>query len=142
MVMALNYNFPTRDKRFATFYNDFNQVCKEKLIQVCYFLMSSVSDSSVTANFQEHHVYTVKKSMVAVVFRFLVSPNSFLSSNVFFHVYHFYQCSTLLYHKPVDIPGFGDIPSDISQLPFSSGRIQFFFLPIFNIRDNCSTLSF
>ena len=89
--------------------------------------MSSVSDSSVTANFQEHHVYTVEKSMVAVVFRFLVSPNSFLSLNVFFHVYHFYQCSTHLYHKPVDFPGFGDIPSDISQLPFSSGRIQFSF---------------
>ena len=63
--------------------------------------------------------------MVAVVFRFLVSPNSFLPFNVFFLVSHFYQCSTLLYHKPVDIPGFGDIPSDISQLPFSSGRIQF-----------------
>ena len=126
MVMAVSCNFPTRDKRFATFYNDFNQVYKEKLIQVCYFLMSSVSDLSVTANFQEHHVYTsVEKSMVAVVFRFLVSPNSFLSSNVFFHVYHFYQCSTHLYHKPVDFPGFGDIPSDISQLPFSSGRTQF-----------------
>ena len=95
--------------------------------------MSSVSDSPITAIFQEHHVYTVEKSMVAVVFRFLVSPNSFLSSNVFFHVYRFYQCSTHLYHKPVDFPGFSDIPSDISQLPCSSGRIQFFFLPRFNI---------
>ena len=142
MVMAVSCNFPTRDKRFATFYNDFNQVYEEKFIQVCYFLMCSVSDSPITAIFQEHHVYTVEKSMVAVVFRFLVSPNSFLPFNVFFLVSHFYQCSTLLYHKPVDIPGFGDIPSDISQLPFSSGRIQFFFLPRFNIRYNCSTSSF
>ena len=89
--------------------------------------MSSVSDSPITAIFQEHHVYTVEKSMVAVVFRFLVSPNSFLPFNVFFLVSHFYQCSTLLYHKLVDIPGFGDIPSDISQLPFSSGHVQFSF---------------
>ena len=51
MVMAVSCNFPTRDKRFATFYNDFNQVYEEKLIQVCYFLMSFVSDSSVTAKF-------------------------------------------------------------------------------------------
>ena len=142
MVMAVSCNFPTRDKRFATFYNDFNQVYEEKFIQGCYFLMSSVSDSPITAIFQKHPVYTVEKSMVAVVFRFLVSPNSFLSLNVFFHVSHFYQCSTHLYHKPVDFPGFGDIPSDISQLPFSSGRIQFFFLPRFNIRYNCSTSSF
>ena len=70
-----------------------------------------------------------KKSMVAEVFRFLVSPHIFLSLNVFFHISHFYQCSTHLYHKPVDFPGFGqrDIPSDILQLPFSSGRIQFSF---------------
>jgi len=59
MVMAVSCNFPTRDKRFATFYNDFNQVYEEKLIQVCYFLMSSVSDSPITAIFQEHHVYTI-----------------------------------------------------------------------------------
>ena len=104
--------------------------------------MSCVSDLPIIATFQEHHVYTVEKSMVAVVFRFLVSPNSFLPFNVFFLVSHFYQCSTLLYHKPVDIPGFGDIPSDISQIPFSSGHIQFFFLPRFNIRYNCSTSSF
>ena len=100
--------------------------------------MSSVSDSPITAIFQEHYVCTVEKSMVAVVFRFLVGPNSFLPCNVFFLVSHFYQCSTLLYHKPVDIPGFGDIPSDISQLPFSSGRIQFFFFPRFNIRSTSS----
>ena len=30
MVMAVSCNFPTRDKRFATFYNDFNQVYEEK----------------------------------------------------------------------------------------------------------------
>ena len=79
-VMAVSCNFPTRDKRFATFNNDFNLVYKEKLIQVCYFLISSVSDLPITAIFQEHHVYTVEKSMVAVVFRFLVSPKVFFLS--------------------------------------------------------------
>ena len=82
--------------------------------------MSSVSDLPITATFQEHHVYTVEKSMVAVVFRFLVSPNSFLSHLSFLSVLN------SLYRKPVDIPGFGDIPSDISELPFSSGRILVF----------------
>ena len=64
--------------------------------------------------------------MVAVVFRFLVSPTVFFLSMfsfsflIFISAQLFYIISRLIY-----IPGFGDIPSDISQLPFSSGRIQF-----------------
>ena len=56
MVMAVSCNFQTCNKRFAMFHNDFNQVYEEKLIQACYFLISSVSDSPVTAISQEHHV--------------------------------------------------------------------------------------
>ena len=93
MVMAVSCNFPTRDKRFAPFYyNDFNQFYEEKLIQVCYFLMSSVSDSPITAIFQEHHVYTAEQSMVAVVFRFLVSQQ-FSSFQCFLPCFSFLSIS-------------------------------------------------
>ena len=41
------------------------------------FFDAFVSDLPTTANFQEYHIYTIEKSMVAVVF-------SFLSFDVFF----------------------------------------------------------
>ena len=58
---------------------------------------------------------------------FLLVPTVFFLSMFSLSFFIFISAQLFLYHKLVDIPRFCDIPSDISQLPFSSGRIQFSF---------------
>ena len=108
---------------FATFCNNFHQGYEQKLFQLCYFLMSCVSDSPINAFFK-NIIYTLEKWTVAAVFRFLVTPNSFLPSMFYFSCLMIISAQLFLYHKPVDIPRFCDILSDLSQLPIYSVCIQ------------------
>ena len=79
---------------FATFCNNFHQGYEQKLFQLCYFLMSCVSDSPINAFFK-NIIYTLSRNQW-----WLLCSDFLLLPNVFFPSWY----SQILWHSQWYIP--------------------------------------
>ena len=122
IVVAVSHNFPTREKQFSS---SINNLCQVQRV----FFSSDFSLDFFFCRFLR--CWKGGKLVIQRGLAFLLAANFLFLQFIRQHFQflftlstHFYLLDNFIngYHKPVDFPGYGDIPSDVQ---FSSSTSSF-----------------